>query len=81
MKHRYSISKEKITKVLVIREYAELVWEFEGSVTATHGFIPRELEVDFTKREIGDNEYKLMCKIKDSLDPNHIMNPKVRFDF
>jgi FAD/FMN-containing dehydrogenase len=62
-------------------EYAELVWRFGGSLTATHGFIPRELEVDLVKREIGEEEYKFMCKIKDFFDPNHIMNPKVRFEF
>lgn len=62
-------------------EYAELVWKFGGSLTATHGFIPRELEVDFVKREIGEENYKFMCRIKDFFDPNHIMNPKVRFEF
>jgi hypothetical protein len=63
------------------REYAELVWKFGGSLTATHGFIPRELEVEFVKRELGEEEYRLMQRIKDLLDPNHIMNPKVRFSF
>ena len=63
------------------REYAEIVWKADGSLSATHGFIPRELEIEFIKREFGENEYKLMAQIKDLLDPNHIMNPKVKFEF
>jgi FAD/FMN-containing dehydrogenase len=63
------------------REYAELIWKFGGSLTATHGFIPRELEIELVKKEMGEEEYRLMCRIKDLLDPNHIMNPKVRFEF
>ncbi len=59
------------------REYAELVWHHNGSLSTTHGFIPRELEIEFLKRELGEKEYELMKLIKRALDPNNIMNPKV----
>jgi len=61
------------------REYAELVWSHNGSLSTTHGFIPRELEVEFLKRELGEKEYELMKLIKRTLDPNNIMNPKIFF--
>lgn len=63
------------------REYAELIWQVGGALSATHGFIPREIEIEMVKKEIGENEYMLMKRIKDALDPNHIMNPKVRFEY
>ena len=63
------------------REYAEMVWSVGGALTATHGFIPREMEVEFIKKEIGQTEYRLMERIKNLIDPNHIMNPKVKFEF
>lgn len=63
------------------REYAETIWRFGGSLTNTHGFIPRELEVEFIKREVGEKEYELMGRIKDLFDPKHILNPKVKFRY
>jgi len=61
------------------REYAELVWKHGGTLTATHGFIPQELEVEFLKREVGETGYRLIKTIKQALDPKNIMNPNVRF--
>jgi len=61
------------------RDWAEIVWHHGGSVSGTHAFIPRELEIEFTIKEVGEMQYKLMKTIKDALDPKHIMNPNVRF--
>ena len=61
------------------REYAELVWKHGGTLTATHGFVPKDLEVEFLKREVGETGYKLIKTIKNALDPKNIMNPNVRF--
>ena len=61
------------------REYAELIWKHGGTVTATHGFIPKDLEIEFLKREVGETGYKLIKTIKQALDPKNIMNPNVRF--
>lgn len=61
------------------REYAELIWKHDGSVTATHGFIPKEMEVEFMKRELGETGYNLTKTIKKALDPKNIMNPGLRF--
>lgn len=61
------------------REYAELIWKHEGSLTATHGFIPKDMEVEFTKRELGETGYNLLKTIKKALDPKNIMNPGLRF--
>jgi len=59
-------------------EYAELIWSYGASLTGTHGFIPTALQPDLIVREIGKNEYELMKKIKQSIDPKGIMNPKIR---
>ena len=61
------------------REYAELVWSFGGALTGTHGFIPSDMQTEILKREIGEREYDLMKTIKHALDPNNIMNPKIRY--
>nr|HID58010.1 FAD-binding oxidoreductase [Desulfobacterales bacterium] len=61
------------------REYAELVWRHCGSLTGTHGFVPREMEIEFIKREVGETGYELMKTIKRALDPKNIMNPNVKF--
>lgn len=63
------------------KKYAELCWKHGGSVTATHGYIPREIEIEILKKELGEPYYALMQRIKDTLDPRHIMNPKVKFRF
>ena len=63
------------------RKYAEICWKYDGSLTATHGYIPRAIEMEILKRELGENYYALMQKIKDVIDPNHIMNPKTKFRF
>jgi len=61
------------------REYAELVWSFGGALTGTHGFIPSDMQTEILKSEIGEREYDLMKTIKNALDPNNIMNPKIRY--
>jgi len=61
------------------REYAELVWHHGGSLTGTHGFAPRDMEIEFIKREVGEAGYELMKTIKRALDPKNIMNPNVKF--
>jgi len=61
------------------REYAELIWKHGGTLTATHGFIPQDLEVEFLKREVGETGYNLIKTLKNALDPKNIMNPNVRF--
>lgn len=61
------------------REFAELVWRNDGALTCTHGFMPREMEVEFIKREIGEKEYEFMRTIKRAIDPKNIFNPKIRF--
>jgi FAD/FMN-containing dehydrogenase len=63
------------------RKYAELCWKHDGSLTATHGYIPRAVEIEILKKELGEEYYGLMQKIKDSIDPNHILNPKTKFRF
>jgi FAD/FMN-containing dehydrogenase len=63
------------------RKYAEICWKYDGSLTATHGYVPRAIEMEILKKELGDEFYALMQKIKDAIDPNHIMNPKTKFRF
>jgi len=60
-------------------EWAELIWRYKGSLTATHGFMPRDMEIEFRKRELGEDYYELMKIIKQAIDPKNIMNPKVIF--
>ncbi|MEM1551009.1 MAG: FAD-binding oxidoreductase, partial [Candidatus Bathyarchaeia archaeon] len=59
------------------REFAELVWRYGGTLSMTHGqmYIPRDMRVEFIKREVGEKEYEFMKLIKRTLDPNNIMNP------
>ena len=59
------------------RRFAELVWRYGGTLTMTHGFIPRELRREFVIREVGEGAYELMKMVKGLLDPNNIMNPYV----
>ena len=59
------------------REFAELVWRFGGTLTMTHGFIPRDLRREFVVREVGEAQYRLMKMVKGLLDPNNIMNPQI----
>jgi len=61
------------------RRHAELALRFDGSITGTHGFIPREMEVDLVRKEVGEKAYEFMKLIKKTIDPKNIMNPKVRF--
>jgi len=63
------------------RKYAELAWKYEGSVTATHGYIPRAIEIEILKKELGENYYKLMAQVKNLIDPKHILNPQTKFRF
>ena len=63
------------------KKYAELIWKYEGSISATHGHIPRALEIELIKKELGENYYKLMKDIKDTIDPKHIMNPQTKFRY
>ena len=63
------------------RKYAEICWKYDGVLTSTHGYIPRALEVEMLKKELGENYYKLMQQIKDVIDPKHIMNPQTKFRF
>ena len=60
-------------------EWANIIWRYNGSLTATHNFIPRDMEVDLRKRELGEDYYELMRAIKRVIDPKNIMNPKVIF--
>jgi glycolate oxidase len=59
------------------REFAELVWRYGGTLSMTHGqmYVPRDMRVEFIRREVGEKEYELMKLIKRTLDPNNIMNP------
>lgn len=63
-----------------IREYAEICWKHGGSMTSTHGFIPDALRFELIRREVGENEYRLMEEVKDLLDPKHILNPNIKFE-
>jgi FAD/FMN-containing dehydrogenase len=60
-------------------EFAELILSYGGALTGTHGFMPREIQDKILRRELGDNEYELARKLKSAIDPNNIMNPKIRF--
>jgi FAD/FMN-containing dehydrogenase len=61
------------------RDYTEVVWSYGAALTGTHGFIPSDMQSKILKTEIGENEYKLMKRIKNVLDPKNIMNPKIRY--
>jgi len=61
------------------RRHAELALRFDGSITGTHGFLPREMEVELVRKEVGEKAYEFMKMIKKTIDPKNIMNPKVRF--
>jgi FAD/FMN-containing dehydrogenase len=61
------------------REYAELVWSYDGALTGTHGFIPGDMQEEICKKEVGEAEYQFMKEIKRALDPKNIMNPRIRF--
>ena len=61
------------------RQYAEIVWSYGAALTGTHGFIPSDIQTEILKTEIGESEYNLMKKIKHTLDPKNIMNPKIRY--
>jgi glycolate oxidase len=63
------------------RKYAEICWKHEGTVTATHGYIPRAIEMEILKKELGEAYYRLMQQIKDLIDPKHILNPRTKFRF
>jgi FAD/FMN-containing dehydrogenase len=63
------------------RKYAELTWKYEGSISATHGHIPRAIEIEILKKELGENYYKLMEQVKNLIDPKHILNPQTKFRF
>lgn len=57
------------------REYAELVYRHGGTLTGSHGYVPRDMRTEFVKREMGAAGFELMKTIKRTLDPNNIMNP------
>jgi len=61
------------------KKYVELIFECDGAIATTHAWIPRDLEVEIMERNMGKNAYKLMKKIKKSIDPKNIMNPKIIF--
>jgi FAD/FMN-containing dehydrogenase len=63
------------------RKYAEICWKYGGVLSSTHGYIPRALEVEILKKELGENYYKLMLQIKNLIDPKHILNPQTKFRF
>lgn len=63
----------------MFRKHTEIIWRNSGVISNTHAYIPRELEVEFMKKTMGENGYKLMKSIKKTIDPNNIMNPKVFF--
>jgi len=63
------------------RKYSEICWKYRGSISATHGYIPRAIEVEIIKKELGESYYNFMRQIKDVIDPKHIMNPQTKFRF
>ncbi len=54
-------------------EVSSLVKQFKGSLAAEHGVgIAR---TEFMREQIGDHLLGVMRQIKDSFDPNHLLNP------
>ena len=51
----------------------DLVDQYEGSISAEHGV--GQLRRDELRRYKPAVEYELMMRIKQALDPNHLMNP------
>ena len=65
-----------------VKQYADFmhdlvhtVLSFDGSLKAEHG-TGRNM-APFVKEEWGEEIYELMWKVKETLDPNHILNPGV----
>lgn len=61
------------------RKHVELIFQCNGAISTTHAWIPREFEVEYMKKTMGEKEYDLMKKIKKTIDPKNIMNPKIIF--
>jgi len=54
-------------------ETAKLVKKYRGSLSGEHG--DGRLRGEFIPMMIGENNYKLVNEIKNTWDPNHILNP------
>jgi FAD/FMN-containing dehydrogenase len=54
-------------------ETAKLVKKYRGSLSGEHG--DGRLRGEFIPMMIGENNYKLLNAIKNTWDPNHILNP------
>jgi len=54
-------------------ETAKLVKKYRGSLSGEHG--DGRLRGEFIPLMIGENNYKLVNEIKNTWDPNHILNP------
>jgi FAD/FMN-containing dehydrogenase len=63
------------------QDHANLVHNLGGTFTYVHGFAPRIVEEDMITHEVGEAGYNVMKKIKQTLDPNNIMNPYIRFPY
>jgi len=78
--YRKSMNKESRKEFIEwFKKHIELILRFGGAISTTHGWLPRELEVEFIKKIMGEKEYELMKKIKNLIDPKNIMNPKIIF--
>lgn len=78
--YRKNMNKESRKEFINwFRKHVELIWRAGGVISTTHAWIPRELEVEFMKKTMGEKEYDLMKKIKKTIDPKNIMNPKIIF--
>lgn len=57
----------------VAQTIAELVKEYRGSLSGEHG--DGRLRGEFLKQMIGEHNYALVCRVKESWDPQGIFNP------
>ena len=57
----------------VANEVFELAWSLGGSISGEHA--EGLVRAAFIKRQYGDEYYELLCKIKETFDPDGLMNP------
>jgi FAD/FMN-containing dehydrogenase/Fe-S oxidoreductase len=58
---------------IIAEEIATLVKKYKGSLSGEHG--DGRLRGEFIRQMIGENNYQLLKKIKQTWDPNNIFNP------
>ena len=58
---------------IIAEEVATLVKKYKGSLSGEHG--DGRLRGEFIKQMIGENNYRLLKKIKQTWDPDNIFNP------